>query len=87
METLYYLELAINLLEERVLFFCFFLQNLTGLDLRNYRLLIREVPKFHAKVSISMVLREVFEALAVVNLDSGPIILIDDIFIDVCKVL
>jgi hypothetical protein len=46
-----------------------------------------EVPKFQAKISISMVLREVFEALAVVDLDSGPISLIDGVLTDVSKVL
>ncbi len=86
METLYYLELAVNLLIDSLLFFCFFLRNLTGLDLSNYWLQIIEVPKFYAKVRISMVLGEVFEALGVVDLDSGPISLIDDVFVDVCKV-
>ena len=46
-----------------------------------------EVPKFQAKVSIPMVLREVFEAYAVADLDSGPISLIDGVFGDVRKVL
>ena len=46
-----------------------------------------EVPKFQAKVSIPMVLREVFEALAVVNLDCGPISLIDGVLCDVRQVL
>jgi hypothetical protein len=46
-----------------------------------------EVPKFQAKVSIPMVLGEVFEALAVVDLDSGPISLIDGVLTDVSKVL
>jgi hypothetical protein len=46
-----------------------------------------EVPKFQAKVSIPMVLREVFEALAVVDLDSGPISLIDGVLTDVSQVL
>ena len=34
-----------------------------------------------------MVLREVFEGFAVIDLDSSPILLIDDVFWDVCKVL
>jgi hypothetical protein len=46
-----------------------------------------EVPKFQAKISISMVLREVFEALAVVDLDSAPISLIDGVLTDVSQVL
>ena len=46
-----------------------------------------EVPKFQAKVSIPVVLREVFEALAVVTLDSGPISLIDGVLGDVRQVL
>ena len=46
-----------------------------------------EVAKFQPKVSISMLLREVFEALAVVDLDSGPISLIDGVLGDVCEVL
>jgi len=69
METLHKLDLAIELLEDRVLFFGFFLRNLAGLDDRNYWLQIMEVPKFQAKVSISMILREVIEASAVVDLD------------------
>ena len=87
MEALYYLELAINLQVDRVLFFCFFQHQLIGLDFRGYCLRIREVPKFQAKVSISMVLQKVFEALAVVGLDSCPISLIDDVFSYVRKVL
>lgn len=50
-------------------------------------MLIRQVSKFQAKVSISMVLLKVLKALAVVGLDSGLISLIDDVFIDVSKVL
>ena len=50
-------------------------------------MLIRQVSKFQAKVSISMVLLEVLKALAVVGLDSSLISLIDDVFIDVSKVL
>jgi hypothetical protein len=46
-----------------------------------------EVPKFQAKVSIPMVLRKVFEALAVVDLDSGPISLIDGVLTDISQVL
>ena len=46
-----------------------------------------EVPKFQAKVSIPMVLLEVFETLAVADLDSGPISLIDGVFGDVRQVL
>ena len=46
-----------------------------------------EVPKFQAKVSIPVVLREVFEAFAVADLDSGPISLIDGVLGDVCEVL
>jgi hypothetical protein len=69
MEALHKLDLVIELLEDRVLFFSFFLRNLTGLDDRNYWLQIMEVPKFQAKVSITMILREVFEASAVVDLD------------------
>jgi hypothetical protein len=89
-----YLELAIKKLEERVLllwgtllFIFFFLINLTWLDYRNYWLQIREVPQFQAKVSVSMVLREVLEASAVVHLDSCPVCLIDDVFCDIGKVL
>ena len=87
MEALYYLELAINLQVDRVLFFCFFQHQLTGLDLRSYCLRIRKVPKFQAKVRIPVVLLEVFEALGVVGLDSCPISLIDDVFSDVRHVL
>jgi hypothetical protein len=36
MEALYYLELAINLKGDRVLFFRFFQYQLIGLDLRSY---------------------------------------------------
>jgi hypothetical protein len=46
-----------------------------------------EVPKFQAKVSIPMVLWEVFEALAMADLDSGPISLIDGVFSDVRQIL
>ena len=46
-----------------------------------------EVPKFQAKVRITMVLREVFEVLAMVDLDSGPISLIDNVLGDVRQVL
>ena len=46
-----------------------------------------EVPKFQAKVSVSMLLREVFEAFPVVDLDSGPISLIDGVLGDICEVL
>ena len=46
-----------------------------------------EVAKFQAKVSIPMVLREVFEALAVVDLDSRSISLIDGVLGDVRQVL
>ena len=88
MEALHKLDLAIELLENRALFFCFFLLNLIGLDNRNYWLMIIEVPKFQAKVGISMVLREVFfEASAVVDFDSGTILLIDQVFCDIAKVL
>jgi len=45
-----------------------------------------EVAKFQAKISIPMVLLEVFEAIAVVDLDSGPINLIDDVFSDIRQV-
>ncbi len=44
METLDYLDLAIELLEDRVFFFRFFLRNQVGLNDRYYLLLIREVP-------------------------------------------
>jgi hypothetical protein len=83
-ETLHQPDLTIKLLEDRVLLFCFFLSCLTELDDGNYWLLIMEVPKFQAKVGIPVVLLEVFEALAVVTLDSGPVSLIDDVFGDVC---
>jgi len=46
-----------------------------------------EVAKFQAKVSISMGLREVFEALVVVDLDSGPVSLIDGVLTDVSQAL
>jgi hypothetical protein len=46
-----------------------------------------KVPKLQAKVSIPMVLREVFEALVVVDLDSGPVSLIDGVLGDVRQVL
>jgi hypothetical protein len=46
-----------------------------------------EVPKFQAKVSIPMILREFFEALAVADLDSGLISLIDCVFCDIRQVL
>jgi hypothetical protein len=69
MGALHYLDLAIELLIDRALFFCFFLRNLVGLDIRNYWLQIREVSKFQANVSISMVLREVIEASIVIDLD------------------
>ena len=46
-----------------------------------------EVPEFQAKEGIPVVQLEVFEALAVVALDSSPISLIDDVFCDVPKVL
>jgi len=45
-----------------------------------------EVAKFQAKISIPMVLLEVFEAIAVVDLDSGPISLIHDVFSDIRQV-
>ena len=46
-----------------------------------------KVPEFQSKVGIEVVLLEVFEALAVVALDSIPISLIDGVFGDVRKVL
>ena len=46
-----------------------------------------EVPKFQAKVSIPVVLREVFEALTVVDLHSGHVSLIDGVLCDVSQVL
>jgi hypothetical protein len=69
MEALQKLDLAIELLGDRALFFLFFLRNLSVLGDRNYLLLIREMPKFQAKISISMVLREVIEASTMVELD------------------
>ena len=44
MEALNYLELAINLLEDSVLFFCFFLHLQARLDLRSYHLKVWKVP-------------------------------------------
>jgi len=87
MEALHNLDLAIKLLVDRVLLFCLFLLCATILGGRNYWLRIMEVPKFQAKVSISMVLREDFETLAVAYLDSGPISLIYGVFSDVRQVL
>jgi hypothetical protein len=46
-----------------------------------------EVPKFQAKIRISMVLREVFEPFAVVDLNSCPISLIDGFLGDVRQIL
>lgn len=46
-----------------------------------------EVPKFQTKISINMVLLEVFEFFAMIHLDSGPILLIYYVFCDVRKVL
>ena len=46
-----------------------------------------EVPKFQAKISIPVVLREVFESLAVIDLDSGPISLMYGVLGDVSQVL
>jgi hypothetical protein len=69
MKALQKLDLAIELLGDRALFFCFFLRKLSGLEDRNNWLLIRKVSKFQAKISISMVLREVIEASTVVGLD------------------
>jgi hypothetical protein len=69
MEALQKLNLAIELLGDRALFFCLFLRNLSGQEDWNYWLQIRKFPKFQAKVSISMVLREVIEAPAVIELD------------------
>ena len=46
-----------------------------------------KVPKFQAKISIPVVLRKVFEALAVVDLDSRSISLIDGVLGDVRQVL
>jgi hypothetical protein len=69
MKALQKLDLTIELLGDRALFFYFFLRNLSGQADRNYWLQIRKVPKFQAKVSIPMVLREVIEAPAVIDLD------------------
>ena len=68
MEALHKLYLAIELLDYRALFFSFFLLNLIGQYDRHYWLLIREIPKFQANVSIPMVLREVIEAYTVIEL-------------------
>ena len=87
MEALHYLDLAIKYLVDRVLLFCLFLLCLTIIGEKTYWLRIMEVPKFQAKVSIPMVLLEVFETLAVADLDSGPISLIDGVFGDVRQVL
>ena len=84
MEALHYLDLAIKLLVDRVLLFCLFLLCLTIIGEKTYWLRIMEVPKFQAKVSIPMMLREVFETLAVADLDSVPISLIDGVLGDVC---
>jgi hypothetical protein len=46
-----------------------------------------KVPKFQAKVSIPVVLREVYEALTVVDLHSGHVSLIDGVLCDVSQVL
>jgi hypothetical protein len=70
MKALQKLDLAIELLGDRALFFCFFLRNLSILKDRDYWLQIREIPKFQAKVSISMILRKVIEPTTVVDLDS-----------------
>jgi hypothetical protein len=83
MEVLHNLDLAIDLLEVTALFFCFFLRSKTGVQRKIYWLQITEVPKFQANVCISMVLREVFKSSAVIDLDSGIILLIDDVFRDV----
>ena len=87
MEALHNLDLAIELLDERAAFFSILLRILIGLDDRNDWLQIREISQFQAKVSIPMMLREVFEALAVIALDSDLILLINDVFWDVRKVL
>jgi hypothetical protein len=87
MEALHYLDLAIKYLVDRVLLFCLFLLCLTIIGEKTYWLRIMEVPKFQAKVSISVVLLEVFETLAVTDLDCGPISLIDGVLGDVCEVL
>ena len=68
MEALHKLYLEIELLGYRNIFFSFFQENLIGVYDRHYWLLIREIPKFQAKVSIPMVLREVIEAFIVVDL-------------------
>jgi hypothetical protein len=87
MEALNNLDLAIKLLVDRVFIFCLFLLCATILGGRNYWLRIMEVPKFQAKVSVPVMLLEVFEALAMAYLDSGPISLIDGVLGDVCEVL
>jgi hypothetical protein len=87
MEALHNLNLAIKYLVYRVLLFCLFLLCLTIIDEKTYWLRIMEVPKFQAKVSIPMMLREVFEAFVVADLDSGPISLINGVLGDVCQVL
>ena len=69
MEALHKFDLVIELMEYRVIFFCFFQRNLGGPSDRNYWLHIKEVPQFQAKVSISMILREVIEVSAVVDLN------------------
>jgi hypothetical protein len=83
MEALYNIDLAIELLELGALFFCFFLRNLTGVEHGIYWLQIMEVSKFQANVCILMMFREIFELFTVIDLDSGPIYLIDDVFCDV----
>jgi hypothetical protein len=60
---------------------------MVGLDDWNYWLQIMEVPKFQTKISINMVLLEVFEFFTMIDFDSGPILLIYDVFCDVRKVL
>jgi hypothetical protein len=60
---------------------------MTVLAGKNYWLRIMDVPKFQAKIRISMVLREVFEPLAVVDLNFSPISLIDGVLGDVRQVL
>ena len=77
MEALHYFDLSIKLQEDRVHLFGFFQFCLTLVDVRKYWLRIMNVPKFQAKVSIPMVLLEVIEALAVIDLDSVPICLVD----------
>ena len=72
--------IAIDLLEDRALIFIFFLRNLIRGDDRNYWLQIREISQFQAKVSISMVLQEVFETISVIDLDRTLILLIYDVF-------